>query len=125
MPNFCANASAVEASREPTATAVPLRHVITPAAEWLLDNYYLIEEQIRTAQRHLPKGYSRELPRLLSGPSARLPRVGDVDFTVDRLLLRAEHDGDQCAGGRDCGGISGAEVLVGRTICLDEIIRLT
>ncbi|WP_243048711.1 glucoamylase family protein [Dyella sp. RRB7] len=51
---------------------------ITPAAEWLLDNYYLIEEQIRTAQRHLPKSYSRELPRLLSGPSARLPRVYDI-----------------------------------------------
>ncbi|WP_430389800.1 GH36-type glycosyl hydrolase domain-containing protein [Dyella sp. 20L07] len=51
---------------------------ITPAAEWLLDNYYLIEEQIRTAQRHLPKSYSRELPRLLNGPSARLPRVYDI-----------------------------------------------
>ncbi len=51
---------------------------ITPAGEWLLDNYYLIEEQIRTAQRHLPKGYSRELPGLLNGPSAKLPRVYDI-----------------------------------------------
>ncbi len=51
---------------------------ITPAAEWLLDNFYLIEEQIRTARRHLPKGYSRELPRLLDGPSAGLPRVYDL-----------------------------------------------
>src|SRR3972149_1458795 len=38
---------------------------ITPAGEWLLDNFYLIEEQIRTARKHLPKGYRRELPRLL------------------------------------------------------------
>ena len=51
---------------------------ITPAGEWLLDNFYLIEEQIRTAKRHLPKGYSRELPRLGSGPSAGLPRVYDM-----------------------------------------------
>ncbi len=51
---------------------------ITPACEWLLDNFYLIEEQIRTARRHLPKGYSRELPRLLQGPSAGLPRVYDI-----------------------------------------------
>jgi cyclic beta-1,2-glucan glucanotransferase len=51
---------------------------ITPAGEWLLDNFYLIEEQIRTAKRHLPKGYSRELPRLLGGPSAGLPRVYDI-----------------------------------------------
>src|SRR6185436_1782526 len=51
---------------------------VTPAAEWLLDNFYLIEEQIHTARRHLPRGYSRELPRLESGASAGLPRVYDI-----------------------------------------------
>ena len=51
---------------------------LTPAAEWLLDNFYLIEEQIRTAKRHLPKGYSKELPRLEKGPSAGQPRVYDI-----------------------------------------------
>ena len=60
--------------------AVTANRRITPAAEWLLDNFYLIEEQIRTAKRHLPKGYSRELPRLAHGPSARLPRVYDLAF---------------------------------------------
>src|SRR5512141_2362848 len=58
--------------------AVMANRRITPGAEWLLDNFYLIEEQIRTAKRHLPKGYSRELPRLLNGPSAGLPRVYDI-----------------------------------------------
>ena len=58
--------------------AVQANRRITPAGEWLLDNYYLIEEQVRTAKRHLPKGYSRELPRLLNGPSAGLPRVYDL-----------------------------------------------
>ena len=48
--------------------AVKAERRITPAGEWLLDNFYLIEEQIRTARRHLPKGYSRELPRLLNRP---------------------------------------------------------
>jgi cellobiose phosphorylase len=51
---------------------------ITPAAEWLLDNFYLIEEQIQMTKRHLPRGYSRELPRLLNGHSAGLPRVYDI-----------------------------------------------
>ena len=51
---------------------------ITPAAEWLLDNFYLIEEQIQMARRHLPRGYSRELPRLLNGSSAGLPRIYDI-----------------------------------------------
>ncbi|MDR0881622.1 MAG: cyclic beta 1-2 glucan synthetase [Candidatus Adiutrix sp.] len=52
--------------------------VITPAGEWLLDNFYIIEEQIWTARRHLPKGYSRELPHLSNTLSVNLPRVYDI-----------------------------------------------
>jgi len=62
--------------------SVTENHRITPAGEWLLDNFYLIEEQIRTAKRHLPKGYSRELPRLESGPSAGRPRVYDIAIEI-------------------------------------------
>jgi cyclic beta-1,2-glucan synthetase len=51
---------------------------ITPASEWLLDNFHLIDDQIRTAKRHLPRHYSKALPRLTSGPSAGLPRVYDI-----------------------------------------------
>jgi cyclic beta-1,2-glucan synthetase len=60
------------------AAAVADNRRITPGAEWLLDNFHLVEEQIRTAKRHLPKGYSRELPRLSHGASAGLPRVYDL-----------------------------------------------
>jgi cyclic beta-1,2-glucan synthetase len=68
-----------------------------PAAEWFLDNYHLIEEQIRTARRHLPRGYSRDLPRLVNGASAGYPRVYDIalelishaDGRVDAASLRA------------------------------------
>ena len=60
------------------AAAVRAEHRVTPAGEWLLDNLYLIEEQIRMARRHLPKGYSRELPSLLNGPSIGFPRVYDI-----------------------------------------------
>ncbi|MEN6463702.1 MAG: cyclic beta 1-2 glucan synthetase, partial [Syntrophaceae bacterium] len=58
--------------------AVKENRRITPAGEWLLDNYYIIEEQIRTARIHLPKGFSRGLPRLKKGPSKGLPRVYDI-----------------------------------------------
>lgn len=51
---------------------------ITPAGEWLLDNFYLIEEQISVAKSHLPNAYNRELPRLANGPSRGLPRVYDL-----------------------------------------------
>lgn len=55
---------------------------ITPAAEWLLDNFYLIEEQIRLARRHLPKGYSRELPRLANGSTPGIPRVYELALSA-------------------------------------------
>ncbi len=58
--------------------AVKSKRRIAPAGVWLLDNFYLIEEQIRTARRHLPKDYSRGLPRLAQGPSRGLPRVYDI-----------------------------------------------
>ena len=58
--------------------AVTADQLLTPAGEWLYDNFYLIEEQIRTAKRHLPKSYSRELPLLAEGASARFPRVYDI-----------------------------------------------
>ena len=55
---------------------------ITPAAEWLLDNFYLVEEQILIARRHLPKGYSEGLPCLAEGMSAGLPRVYDIALEI-------------------------------------------
>ena len=58
--------------------AVPPIRRITPAAEWLLDNFYLIEEQIQLTRRHLPREYSRELPRLADGPSGGVLRVYDI-----------------------------------------------
>jgi cellobiose phosphorylase len=55
---------------------------ITPAAEWLLDNFYLVEEQIQTARRHLPRDYSRELPRLGNPGADGLPRVYDIGLEL-------------------------------------------
>jgi len=54
----------------------------TPAGEWLLDNFYLIEEQIRIGKRHLPKGYIQELPRLSNGPLKGFPRVYDIALEI-------------------------------------------
>jgi cyclic beta-1,2-glucan synthetase len=76
------NEKALLAACALVATAVKAENRITPAAEWMLDNAYLIEEQIRTARQHLPKGYSRELPLLAGGPSAGLPRVYDLALEV-------------------------------------------
>ncbi|MCE9590213.1 MAG: cyclic beta 1-2 glucan synthetase [Planctomycetes bacterium] len=69
------NALAIAQTHALIAAAVADGQRIAPAAEWLLDNYYLIEEHIQLARRHLPKGYSRQLPRLRQGPFKGLPRV--------------------------------------------------
>lgn len=55
---------------------------ITPGAEWLLDNFYLIEEQVVIARKHLPKGYSEGLPYLANGNSAGMPRVYDIVLEI-------------------------------------------
>ena len=60
------------------AGALPGSRPALPAAQWLLDNFYLVESHIRIAKRHLPTGYSLQLPRLDSGPSSGLPRVYDL-----------------------------------------------
>jgi cyclic beta-1,2-glucan synthetase len=79
-----------------TAAATPGRRIL-PAEIWLLDNFYLIEEQIALARRHLPRGYSRQLPRLVGGPLAGFPRIYDIalelishqDGRVDRDNAKA------------------------------------
>ena len=48
---------------------------ITPAAEWLIDNYYVVERQIRDIRSDLPPSYYRELPKLVDGPLKGYPRV--------------------------------------------------
>ena len=78
LSRLAANESVLISACNLLTEAVKTKRRIAPAGEWLLDNFYLIEEQIRTAKRHLPKGYSRELPRLQNGPSAGLPRVYDI-----------------------------------------------
>jgi cyclic beta-1,2-glucan synthetase len=48
---------------------------ITPAAEWLVDNFPIVDEQLREIRDDLPPNYYRELPKLAEGPLAGYPRV--------------------------------------------------
>ena len=57
------------------AKAIDERRAITPAAEWLVDNYYLVERQISEIKSALPPGYYRQLPKLADGPFTGYPRV--------------------------------------------------
>src|SRR5262249_3792083 len=63
-----------EANRQ-IGTAARGHHPLSADAEWLLDNYYIIEEVLREVQHDLPQGYYHELPALAGGPLAGYPRV--------------------------------------------------
>lgn len=53
-----------------------------PAAEWLLDNFYIIEEQYRDIKKNLSKGYYSQLPVLKTGYLSGYPRVYAVALEV-------------------------------------------
>ena len=55
--------------------AVDKNKVVTPAAEWLIDNYSLVEEQLRQTRADLPPGFYRQLPKLADGFLAGHPRI--------------------------------------------------
>src|SRR2546429_3170065 len=53
-------------------------HAFTHSAEWLLDNAYLIREQVTDLRKSLPQKYYGKLPLIANGPAAGLPRVYHV-----------------------------------------------
>ena len=61
LPRLADNTRVLLAAYDVVTAATP-GHRIVPAEVWLLDNFYLIEQQIAQARRHLPRGYSRQLP---------------------------------------------------------------
>jgi len=52
------------------------KNTIAPAGEWLLDNFYLIEEQIRLVRQLLPKNFGKGLPALAAPHNC--PRIYDI-----------------------------------------------
>ncbi len=76
------NEKALNAVRKLLVEGIKKNNIITPAGEWLVDNFYLIEDQIRTAKKHLPKGYNETLPQLSNGASPGLARVYDIALQI-------------------------------------------
>src|SRR5215216_2398246 len=57
------------------ADAIRNERSVSPAAEWLVDNFHVVEEQLREIRQDLPKSYYNELPKIESGMLAGYPRV--------------------------------------------------
>jgi cyclic beta-1,2-glucan synthetase len=78
------------------AEAIRDERAITPASEWLVDNFHIVEEQLREIREDLPKGYYKELPKLTRSEVAGFPRIyvvalaliAHTDSRLDSDLMR-------------------------------------
>jgi cyclic beta-1,2-glucan synthetase len=90
------NQQSLRASRQAILAAARRHETITPAAEWLAENFHVVEEQVRAVRDALPRGYYRRLPKLADREFAGLPRVyalawhylAHTDSRFDGELLR-------------------------------------
>jgi len=69
------NAAFLLKANRALAKSADAEHHATPAAEWLADNYHLVDMQIREIGVDLPSGFYTQLPKLATGPFTGLPRV--------------------------------------------------
>lgn len=69
------NAAVLLSAYQASASSLKAGQAITPAAEWLLDNFHTVDAQLRQIKADLPPDYYHQLPKLLSGPFAGYPRV--------------------------------------------------
>ncbi|MFI5197049.1 MAG: GH36-type glycosyl hydrolase domain-containing protein [Thermoanaerobaculia bacterium] len=59
----------------------------TPAVEWLLDNFHLIEAEVRGVRHDLPRAYNRKLPRLAGPEHGGAARV---EVLARELVLKSD-----------------------------------
>ena len=75
FPRVQENLAALRQAYDYIATVSQNGQYVTPAAEWLLDNFHLVEAQLQQIQEGLPRSYYADLPKLAHKPLEGLPRV--------------------------------------------------
>jgi cyclic beta-1,2-glucan synthetase len=75
LPRLVDNGRILLASYRAIAKAIREERTITPAAEWLVDNFHIVDDQLREIREDLPRGFYRELPKLAAGFLGGYPRV--------------------------------------------------
>jgi cyclic beta-1,2-glucan synthetase len=75
FPRFDQNARVLRDAYRSLAHDVRTGEFVTTAAEWLLDNFYVVTAEIADIRRHLPRTYYRQLPKLASRDHAGRARI--------------------------------------------------
>lgn len=78
------------------ASAIRGKQAVSPAAEWFVDNFHIVEDQLREIKQDLPANYYDELPKLADGELQGYPRVyalalaiiAHTDSRLDPEMLR-------------------------------------
>jgi cyclic beta-1,2-glucan synthetase len=78
LPRVRENGQVLLAAYHDIVEAVGAASEITLAEEWFLDNFHVVDEQLRGIRDHLPKSYYRRLPKIAAGHLAGCPRVYSV-----------------------------------------------
>lgn len=82
LPRLEENRRQLLAAYTTLANTIREERAISPAAEWLVDNFHLVEEQLREIREDLPPGYYRELPKLKDGKLAGYPRIYSIALAL-------------------------------------------
>ncbi|MEO5699141.1 MAG: glucoamylase family protein [Casimicrobiaceae bacterium] len=82
VPRVRENGRVLHEAHKLIGSAAQERIAITPAAEWLLDNFHIVEDQLRDIRDHLPTGYYKKLPKLADGPLRGYPRVYGLVWAI-------------------------------------------
>ncbi len=82
LPRLDENGRKLESAYKSLVEALRAGRAISPAAEWLVDNYHIVEEQLREIRQDLPKSYYHELPKLADGELEGYPRIYAVALTL-------------------------------------------
>src|SRR3989454_3509553 len=96
LPRLEENGRKLLAAYRALAEAIRGERTISPAAEWLVDNFHIVEEQVREIREDLPKSYYHELPKLAEGELKDYPRIyafalaliAHTDCRLDTTTLR-------------------------------------
>ncbi|MFM9899952.1 MAG: hypothetical protein ACKVOT_02990, partial [Polaromonas sp.] len=75
FPRVQENIAALRQAYDYIAITSRRGHYVTPAAQWLLDNFHLIEAQLQQIEDGVSQRYYADLPKLAEHPLEGLPRV--------------------------------------------------
>src|SRR3989442_3267549 len=131
LPRLEDNGRKLVAAYRTIVEAIRSGRTISPAAEWLVDNFHIVEEQLREIREDLPRGYYRELAKLAEGEFKDLPRIyalavaliAHTDSRLDVATMRRFISAYQTAAPLTIGGLWAVAISL-RLALVENLRRL-